>query len=79
MSADKGSETDKVMHRAQNSDSQKSQSQMLKDGAYAVLTRYSSMKPKALCRFMGLDYLKYRDYVSHARSDFVSAWKIARG
>jgi hypothetical protein len=79
MSADNGSDTDKVTQGAQNSDIQKSQSQTLKDGVYAVLTRYPSMKPKALCRFMNLDYRKYRDYVSHVTSGFVSDLKVARG
>jgi hypothetical protein len=79
MSADKGSETDKVTQGAQNSDSQKSQSQTLKDEVYAILTRYPSMKPKALCKFMDLDYHKYRDYVSHVRSDFVSDLKNSQG
>jgi len=61
------------------SDSQISQSQSIKEDVEGLLGKNPLLKPKDLCRLLGLPYQKYRDYVSHIRSKWKSDHKNRLG
>ena len=61
------------------SDCQISQSQSLKEDVEGLLGKNPLLKPKDLCRLLGLSYQKYRDYVSHVRSKWKSDRKNGLG
>lgn len=56
------------------SDCQISQSQSIREDVVGLLDRDPLLKPRDICRLLGLSYQKYRDYVSHVRS----RWKSDR-
>jgi len=62
-----------------DSDSQISQSQNIKQDVEDLLGRNPLLKPKDLCRLLGLSYQRYRDYVSHVRSKWKSDYKDRLG
>jgi len=62
-----------------DSDSQISQSQSIKEDVEGLLGRNPLLKPRDLCRLLGLSYLRYRDYVSHIRSKWKSDYRSGLG
>jgi len=61
------------------SDSQISQSQSIKEDVESILGKNPLLKPKDICHLLGLQYQKYRDYVSHIRSKWKSDYKSRVG
>lgn len=62
-----------------HSDSQIGQSQSIKEDVEDLLDKNPLLKPKDLCRLLGLSYQKYRDYVSHVRSRLKSDYRNGLG
>lgn len=56
-----------------------SQRQNIKEDVESLLSRNPLLKPKDVCRLLGLSYQKYGNYVSHIRSKWKSDCKNRLG
>jgi hypothetical protein len=73
------SSSDNSVSFRRRSDSQISQSQSIKEDVEGLLGKNPLLKPRDLCRLLGLSYQRYRDYVSHVRSKWKSDYKDRLG